>query len=246
MLQFKRRSYCSGWFEVDTSGIYFQGRPFQRNNAKRKCCSWNGGDSDYFKDKMLLMNAHENGVVLDEEQLLFLTGEQVTNFDDDVFEADQCDAFDSVVDEGFPPHSPCFMIIWMSIIEEDTRDMAEITRKRMMVKMQSPQCVENKLINDRKKAGEALVPKPLSHWDSIEDLKAQLEGNLKVATRSSVKPKVLAHALESVETVREIVEEARVVKPLDNVLNYACQYTKLSQELVEYVIGTLAQKNFTE
>ncbi|GJV76857.1 hypothetical protein Tco_1508441 [Tanacetum coccineum] len=29
-------------------------------------------DSDYFKDKMLLMNAHENGVVLDEEQLLFL------------------------------------------------------------------------------------------------------------------------------------------------------------------------------
>ncbi|GKC27171.1 retrovirus-related pol polyprotein from transposon TNT 1-94 [Tanacetum coccineum] len=32
-------------------------------------------DSDYFKDKMLLMNAHENGVVLDEEQLLFLAGE---------------------------------------------------------------------------------------------------------------------------------------------------------------------------
>ncbi|GJV02165.1 retrovirus-related pol polyprotein from transposon TNT 1-94 [Tanacetum coccineum] len=67
-------------------------------------------DSDYFKDKMLLMNAHENGVVLDEEQLLFLAGEQVTNFDDDVddlalnvdhvFEADQCDAFNSDVDEA--------------------------------------------------------------------------------------------------------------------------------------------------
>ncbi|GKG02685.1 hypothetical protein Tco_0310321, partial [Tanacetum coccineum] len=50
---------------------------------------------------------------------------------------------------------------------------------------------------------------------------------------------------ESVETVREIVEEARVVKPLDNVLNYVCQYTKLSQELVEYVIGT-CPKEFTE
>ncbi|GJW19866.1 hypothetical protein Tco_0027302 [Tanacetum coccineum] len=108
--------------------------------------------------------------------------------------------------------------------------------------------------------------------DNIKDLKAQLEGNLKVATRSSVKPKVLApgmyaidvkpiphplknnrnahltyinHLKESVETVREIVEEARVVKPLDNVLNYACQYTKLSQELVEYVIGT-CPKEFTE
>ncbi|GKD00819.1 retrovirus-related pol polyprotein from transposon TNT 1-94, partial [Tanacetum coccineum] len=105
-----------------------------------------------------------------------------------------------------------------------------------------------------------------------EDLKAQLEGNLKVAARNSVKTKVLApgmyaidvepipprlknnrnahltyinHLKESVETVREIVEEARVVKPLDNVLNYACQYTKLSQELVEYVIGT-CPKEFTE
>ncbi|GJU25701.1 retrovirus-related pol polyprotein from transposon TNT 1-94 [Tanacetum coccineum] len=106
----------------------------------------------------------------------------------------------------------------------------------------------------------------------IEDLKAQLEGNLKVAARSSVKTKVLApgmyaidvepipprlknnrnahltyinHLKESVETVREIVEEARVVKPLDNALNYACQYTKLSQELLEYVIGT-CPKSFNE
>ncbi|GJT74624.1 retrovirus-related pol polyprotein from transposon TNT 1-94 [Tanacetum coccineum] len=76
-------------------------------------------DSDYFKDKMLLMNAHENGVVLDEEQLLFLTGEQVTNFDEDVddlalnvdhvFEADQCDAFDSDVDEA-PTTQTMFMV----------------------------------------------------------------------------------------------------------------------------------------
>ncbi|GJU17357.1 retrovirus-related pol polyprotein from transposon TNT 1-94 [Tanacetum coccineum] len=106
----------------------------------------------------------------------------------------------------------------------------------------------------------------------IKDLKTQLEGNLKVSTRSSVKPKVLApgmyaidvkpiphplknnrsahlnyisHLKESVETVREIVEEARVVKPLDNALNYACQYTKLSQELLEYVIGT-CPKSFNE
>ncbi|GJU46326.1 gag-pol polyprotein [Tanacetum coccineum] len=41
-------------------------------------------DSDYFKDKMLLMQAQENGAVLDEEQSLFLAGEHVTNFDEDV------------------------------------------------------------------------------------------------------------------------------------------------------------------
>ncbi|GKA88040.1 hypothetical protein Tco_0809804 [Tanacetum coccineum] len=41
---------------------------------------------------------------------------------------------------------------------------------------------------------------------------------------------------ESVETVREIVEEARVVKPLDNALNYAANTPKLSQELSKYVV----------
>ncbi|GJU20071.1 hypothetical protein Tco_1153413 [Tanacetum coccineum] len=73
---------------------------------------------------MLLMQAQENGAVLDEEQLLFLAGEQVTNFDDDVddppekdlalnvdhiFEADQCDAFDSDVDEA-PNIQTMFMV----------------------------------------------------------------------------------------------------------------------------------------
>ncbi|GJT56270.1 retrovirus-related pol polyprotein from transposon TNT 1-94 [Tanacetum coccineum] len=48
-------------------------------------------DSDYFKDKMLLMQAQENGAVLDEEQLLFLAGEQVTNFDDDVDDPNEKD-----------------------------------------------------------------------------------------------------------------------------------------------------------
>nr|GEW36161.1 integrase, catalytic region, zinc finger, CCHC-type, peptidase aspartic, catalytic [Tanacetum cinerariifolium] len=41
-------------------------------------------NSGYFKDKMLLMQAQENGAVLDEEELLFLTGEQTNNFDVDV------------------------------------------------------------------------------------------------------------------------------------------------------------------
>ncbi|GKA89203.1 hypothetical protein Tco_0811015, partial [Tanacetum coccineum] len=43
-------------------------------------------NSDYFKDKMLLMQAQKNGAVLDEEELLFLA-------------ADECDAFDSDVDD---------------------------------------------------------------------------------------------------------------------------------------------------
>ncbi|GJY17712.1 hypothetical protein Tco_0389203 [Tanacetum coccineum] len=108
--------------------------------------------------------------------------------------------------------------------------------------------------------------------NEIKSLKAQLRSKVSCFTSDFVKPKVLApgmyaidvkpiphplknnrsahlnyisHLKESVETVREIVEEARVVKPLDNALNYACQYTKLSQELLEYVIGT-CPKSFNE
>nr|GEZ34807.1 hypothetical protein [Tanacetum cinerariifolium] len=72
-------------------------------------------NSNYYKDKMLLMQAQENGVALDEEQLLFLAGGQDIAIDEDVddqpvqdlalnvdnvFQADDCDVFDSGVDEA--------------------------------------------------------------------------------------------------------------------------------------------------
>nr|GEW38608.1 retrovirus-related Pol polyprotein from transposon TNT 1-94 [Tanacetum cinerariifolium] len=72
-------------------------------------------NSEYFKDKMLLMQAQENGVTLDEERLLFIAGGQDNVVDDDVdeqhiqdlalnvdnvFQADDCDAFDSDVNEA--------------------------------------------------------------------------------------------------------------------------------------------------
>nr|GEU59756.1 quiescin-sulfhydryl oxidase 2 [Tanacetum cinerariifolium] len=41
-------------------------------------------NSDYFKEKMLLMQAQENGVVLDEQELSFLAGKQANTYDADV------------------------------------------------------------------------------------------------------------------------------------------------------------------
>ncbi|GJU06232.1 retrovirus-related pol polyprotein from transposon TNT 1-94 [Tanacetum coccineum] len=105
--------------------------------------------------------------------------------------------------------------------------------------------------------------------DRAENENAQLKSKVSSVTSDSVKPKVLApgmyaidvepipprlknnrsahlnyinHLKESVETVREIVEEAKIVVTLDNALNSACQYTKRSQELLEYVIGTCPKK----
>ncbi|GJW38803.1 retrovirus-related pol polyprotein from transposon TNT 1-94 [Tanacetum coccineum] len=99
----------------------------------------------------------------------------------------------------------------------------------------------------------------------IENLKAQLKDNFKCVTITDSKPKVLApsrypidvepipprlkknqevhlhyikHLKENIETLREIIEDAKVERPLDTSLASACRYTKQSQELLEYVIGT--------
>ncbi|GKE12500.1 hypothetical protein Tco_1416051, partial [Tanacetum coccineum] len=109
------------------------------------------------------------------------------------------------------------------------------------------------------------IEKTTSLLTKIENLKAQIKGKTKCVTMPSEKPKLLApgmyvidvepipprnrnnrevhldylkHLKESVATLREIVEEARVEKPLDSSLASACLYTKHSQELLEYVIGT--------
>ncbi|GJX84855.1 hypothetical protein Tco_0335629 [Tanacetum coccineum] len=98
-----------------------------------------------------------------------------------------------------------------------------------------------------------------------ESLKVQLQNTVSCVTTNQVEPKVLApgkyaidvepipprnrnnrevhlvylrHLKESVDTLREIVEEAKVERPLDRSLAFACRYTKHSQELLEYVFGT--------
>nr|GFB75038.1 hypothetical protein [Tanacetum cinerariifolium] len=53
------------------------------------------------------------------------------------------------------------------------------------------------------------------------------------------------HLKDSVATLREIVKEAKVERPLDRSVASACLYTKHSQELLEYMIGT-CPKNFNK
>nr|GEV75551.1 hypothetical protein [Tanacetum cinerariifolium] len=108
------------------------------------------------------------------------------------------------------------------------------------------------------------IEKTTSLLDEIKKLKAQLKNNMKWIIVPAKKPKVLApgmyvigvepiphriwnyrevhldylkHLKETVATLREIVKEARVDKPLDSSLISAYCYTKYSQELLEYVIG---------
>ncbi|GJY62572.1 retrovirus-related pol polyprotein from transposon TNT 1-94 [Tanacetum coccineum] len=98
-----------------------------------------------------------------------------------------------------------------------------------------------------------------------ENLKVQIHENLKCNTMECVKLSVLApgkyaidvepipphnrnnrevhlyylkHLKKSVETLRKIVEEAKVEIPLDRSTVFACRYTKHPQELLEYAIST--------
>nr|GEU56326.1 hypothetical protein [Tanacetum cinerariifolium] len=100
------------------------------------------------------------------------------------------------------------------------------------------------------------------------NLKAQILNNVNSVSKDHVKPTVLApgkyvidvkpipshlrnnreahldylrHLKESVGTICEIVKEAKVVRPLDSSIVPACRYTKHSQELLEYAIGTCLQ-----
>nr|GEX04701.1 hypothetical protein [Tanacetum cinerariifolium] len=102
-----------------------------------------------------------------------------------------------------------------------------------------------------------------------ENLKVKINAKLKCVTIDSVTPKVLTtgmyaidvepipprvrnnrevhldylkHLKESVATLREIVEEAKFETPLDRSVPSACLYTKHSQELLEYVIGTCSKE----
>nr|GEV80327.1 hypothetical protein [Tanacetum cinerariifolium] len=89
-----------------------QGQAIQGQARAVKCYNYNGTwhiarnctqpkrpqNYEYFKDKMLLMQAQENGVALDAEQLLFLAGGQDNVFDDDVDEQPDSDILSEVPD----------------------------------------------------------------------------------------------------------------------------------------------------
>nr|GEZ88317.1 retrovirus-related Pol polyprotein from transposon TNT 1-94 [Tanacetum cinerariifolium] len=109
------------------------------------------------------------------------------------------------------------------------------------------------------------IDKTTSLQNEIENLKTQLKEKTPCVIIDYVAPKVLAlcmyaidvepipprcrnnrevhleylkHLKESVATIRKNGEESRVERPLDSSLASACLYTKCSQELVEYAVGT--------
>ncbi|GJV70115.1 retrovirus-related pol polyprotein from transposon TNT 1-94 [Tanacetum coccineum] len=120
-------------------------------------------NSDYFKDKMLLMQAQENGAVLDEEELLFLAGEHGNTFDayvdnQPVYDQKTKTALGAQnpfylrqakkaqpalydVDELLKPHH---VPVTVSTSKEEL-ELAEATRNKLHVKMNDSVCVEKRV-----------------------------------------------------------------------------------------------------
>ncbi|GJY24540.1 retrovirus-related pol polyprotein from transposon TNT 1-94 [Tanacetum coccineum] len=258
-----------------------------------------------------LLESHENGAVLDEEQLLFLAGEHVTNFYDDVddlalnvdpvFEADQCDAFDSDVDEAPttqtmyhanlhlekkiqstmkpghhmtrilclrncpPDYSAGELILLLQLAPQRNLTLEQIfwsidnnTGKRLETPSKTTFSIDS---NERLRAE---IEKVKQHYKEmfesikitrtstnehtsslltqIEDLKAQLEGNLKGATRSSVKTKVLASLGR---TGHLLVLGLRLFKTYDGIVKAQNYCGKVHRNYVSQPKGFEDQENPT-
>ncbi|GJR57966.1 hypothetical protein Tco_1500128 [Tanacetum coccineum] len=137
---------------------------------------------------------------------------------------------------------------------KDTLEIVEITKK----KMKDLECVKKKVkIVPHKYSKENYLATFTPHkqltseqifWSKdlikmkAEALKEQTTASrpIKALTMNNreVHLDYLKHLKKSVETLREIIEEAKVERPLDSLLTFACLYTKHSQELLEYAIGT--------
>nr|GEW65123.1 hypothetical protein [Tanacetum cinerariifolium] len=99
--------------------------------------------------------------------------------------------------------------------------VTKLTTKSMNLKIDVSKATVNPLVSARDK-----------HAIDVEPIVPRLRNN------RNAHLDYLRHLNESVETIRDIVKEAKVVRPLDRSIVSACRYTKHSQELLEYAIGT--------
>nr|GEY43146.1 hypothetical protein [Tanacetum cinerariifolium] len=180
----------------------------------------------YFKDKMLLMQAQENGVVLDEERLLFIAGGHDNA-------ADDCDAFNSDVDEA-PTAQTMFManLSFADPVYEEadpSYDLNILSEVHDYENYQDAVCE----LHEVHEMHDTVQP------NYIVDSEAKyISDSNMILNNREVHLDYLKHLQESVATLHEIVDETRAERPLDRSLASACLYTKHSQELLEYVVGT--------
>nr|GEU90799.1 hypothetical protein [Tanacetum cinerariifolium] len=250
---------------------------------------------EYFKDKMLLMQAQENGVALDKEQLLFIVGGQDNVVDEDVDE--QTTMFEANLSSSDPAYDEAGLSYDSDILSEvhdhdhyqdaicehhEVHEMHDDVQPNYIVDSHANYTSDSNMILYDQYVEDDSVLVIQSNVSSVpndaymmilNDMHEQPAQHVSITTHNNVVDKTLTAELatykeqvklnnrevhldylkhlktsrrwicnqqhkESVETLHEIVEEAKVERPLDRSLVSVCLYTKHSQELLEYVIST--------
>ncbi|GKB62834.1 hypothetical protein Tco_0919020 [Tanacetum coccineum] len=91
---------------------------------------------------------------------------------------------------------------------------------------------EKGVIACRKSVNKPKVFAPVVHKVDLEPLSPKLKNN------REAHEDYIRITKENTNTLRDIVEQARILNPLDNALAYACMYMKQIQELLVYVSDT--------
>ncbi|GJR40022.1 retrovirus-related pol polyprotein from transposon TNT 1-94 [Tanacetum coccineum] len=247
---------------IDVRGRYNannQGRPFQRNNARGNVVVGNVGGqnrvgnmnpaslSQLIQRQDALLESHENGAILDEEQLLFLAGEHVTNFDDDVDDlalnvdhVQDHDTFVDHMDEYHEVHEMQSDVHHNYVVDTDAGGVPK--NERLRAEMEKVKYHYKEMFESIKITCTSTNEHTSSLLTQIEDLKAQLEGNLKVATRSSVKTKVLASLGR---TGHLLVLGLRLFKTYDGIVKAQNYCGKVHRNYVSQPKGFEDQENPT-
>nr|GEW65320.1 retrovirus-related Pol polyprotein from transposon TNT 1-94 [Tanacetum cinerariifolium] len=167
-------------------------------------------------------HSKENGVALDEEQLLFITGGQDNTVDEDVdeqpvqdlalnvdnvFQADECDAFDSDVDEA-PIAQNMFMADLSSadpyvkdnavpVVQSNVSAIPNDAHMMISNDMHEPPVQHVSVTTYNNVVGKSLTAELATYKEQVE------------LNNREVHLDYLKHLKESVATLREIVEEAK-------------------------------------
>nr|GEW94391.1 retrovirus-related Pol polyprotein from transposon TNT 1-94 [Tanacetum cinerariifolium] len=263
---------------------------------------WDRGDKIKIRgtllgEKMLLMQAQENGAVLDKEELLFLTGEQANTYDADTLMMNpllkpfswqtfpqQCPHFNKLVllmyqfylsadmsnsnvipyeqyvkhnEESIVPSGASsvqyddYMLhennayipddsftTTLNIYEDqvaiyEQHAKIELTDREQKMDDQIHMLIQELIPN------ENVIPKVLvcnKYAIDVEPIPPSQRN------KRNVQQGYLNRLKDSLDTLCEIVEEARSNRTSNNILEYACVYTKTSQELLENVITSCPKK----
>nr|GEV20062.1 hypothetical protein [Tanacetum cinerariifolium] len=219
-----------------------QGRP----NRGQEMNPQGGSDAGYEEAQNRVGNAQENGVALDAEHLLFIADIDEAPTTQTMFMANLSSA-DPITDEAGPSYDSNILSEAQNDLlraendkikqhYKELYDSIKITRA-MHIEQVTKLTTEN--VNLKTYVSKATIKPQVSardkHAIDVEPIISRLRNN------RDAHLDYLRHLTESVKTIYDIVEEAKVVRPLDRSIVSACRYTKHSQELLEYAIGTCPQ-----